>query len=727
MDKTELCECLVQWLQTFSLNAPHKTVEDLGDGVAMSEALCQIAPDYFSETWFGKIKQDAGENWRLRMSNLKKVLTGVLDFYSEVLGQQINDFTLPDVTSIAEHYDVEEMGRLLQLILGCAVNCDRKQEYIQNIMGMEEAVQHAVMNAIQELMNKEAPASPGVLPEVEKQLRDTVEELNEVRAAKEEIAQRCHELDMQVQQLMEENTLMKCEKDELSDKVNQVDGYEDTSFIETILSDASTPAGRRYIQLTHQVEQLQEETYRLESGRDEYRLKCEEMEKEILDLAGKNEELMALAAETQLLKDEMDILRQSAEKTSKYEQTIETYKKKLEDLADLRRTVKILEEKNTGYMQQTVELEEELRKANTLRSQLDMYKRQVQELHGKVSEETKRADKAEFELKRSTEKLDTVQKEKQRIVNERDTLKETNEELHCMQLQQGSLAGISDKVESPVGSPIPEVVPPEIKEKMIRLQHENKMLKLKAEGSDDERLAVSQAMLDDANARTNELETENRLANQRILELQGQLEDMQTEQEEVGSPAKDQDSVALRKKLEEHMEKLKDADSQLQKKKEYIDNLEPKVSSSAEKIQQLQEMLNKKDDDMKAMEERYKRYLEKAKSVIRTLDPKQNQSSTPEVQALKNQLTEKERLIDHLERDHEKAKLTREQEEKLIVSAWYNMGAQLHRKAVEGRLANGGPMQGGQSFLARQRQATSRRTTVSTTHPGHARSVNFVN
>ena len=49
----------------------------------------------------------------------------------QVLGQQINDFTLPDVTSIAENYDVEEMGRLLQLILGCAVNCDRKQGNLQ--------------------------------------------------------------------------------------------------------------------------------------------------------------------------------------------------------------------------------------------------------------------------------------------------------------------------------------------------------------------------------------------------------------------------------------------------------------------------------------------------------------------------------------------------------------------------------------------------------------------
>ena len=49
------------------------------------------------------------------------------------------------------------------------------------------------------------------------------------------------------------------------------------------------------------------------------------------------------------------------------------------------------------------------------------------------------------------------------------------------------------------------------------------------------------------------------------------------------------------------------------------------------------------------MEERYKKYIEKAKSVIKTLDPKQNPNAAPEMNALRNQLTEKDRLIENLE------------------------------------------------------------------------------
>lgn len=101
--------------------------------------------------------------------------------------------------------------------------------------------------------------------------------------------------------------------------------------------------------------------------------------------------------------------------------------------------------------------------------------------------------------------------------------------------------------------------------------------------------------------------------------------------------------------------------------------LSPAPVSSAQRVDELEDALKKKDEDMKQMEERYKKYLEKAKSVsvcsrlavtivtphahepmcplqvIRTLDPKQNQGSGPEVQALKNQLQEKERMLHSLE------------------------------------------------------------------------------
>lgn len=48
---------------------------------------------------------------------------------------------------------------------------------------------------------------------------------------------------------------------------------------------------------------------RLEASKDDYRIRCEELEKELLDVRSQNEELTALADEAQALKDEMDVLR----------------------------------------------------------------------------------------------------------------------------------------------------------------------------------------------------------------------------------------------------------------------------------------------------------------------------------------------------------------------------------------------------------------------------------
>ncbi|XP_030291326.1 protein Hook homolog 3 isoform X2 [Sparus aurata] len=725
LDRMELCESLLTWIQTFGVEAPCKTVEDLTSGIVMAQALQKIDIVYFNDAWISRIKPEVGDNWRLKISNLKKILKGILDYNQEILGQHINDFTLPDVNLIGEHSDAAELGRMLQLILGCAVNCEQKQEYIQTIMMMEESVQHVVMTAIQELMSKETPVTGGndSYVDLDRQYKKTVEELNDALATKEEISQRCRELDMQALHVQEERDRLRLELNELEERVAALQEEKSSLLAENqvlmerlnqsdSIEDINSPAGRRHLQLQTQLEQLQEETFRLEASKDDYRIRCEELEKELLDVKSQNEELTSLADEAQSLKDEMDVLRHSSDKVSKLEGTVEHYKKKLEDMGLLRRQNKLMEEKNTVLVQANVGLEEELRKANASKAQLETYKRQVVELQNRLSEESKKADKMEFEYKRVKEKVDSLQKEKDRMRTERDSLKETIEELHCVQAQEGQLTSGLFPLTSNDGSDslAAEITTPEIREHLIRLQHENKMLKLAQEGSDNEKIALLQSLLEDANRRKNELETENRLINQRLMEEQSQVEELQKSLQEQDSKA--DDSSILKKKYEEHMEKLRELNNELLKKNSFIDEMEPKYNASSQRVDELEEALKKKDEDMKQMEERYKKYLEKAKSVIRTLDPKQNQGSGPEVQALKNQLQEKERMLHSLEKEMDKTKGQRDYEEKLIVSAWYNMGMSLQKKAAEDRLANTGS---GQSFLARQRQATSTRRSF----PGH--------
>ncbi|KAL9950637.1 hypothetical protein ACROYT_G043164 [Oculina patagonica] len=712
MDDELMCESLMKWVSTFEgIKAPHKSVEELTDGVALSECLAEIAPDWFDDEWVSKIRHDTGDNRRLKVNNLKKLVKGIHDYYTEVLTMDITGFPMPDVNAIVESLDISELGRLLQLVLGCAVNCEDKQEYIQVIMSMEESVQHVVMMAIQELMTAKEGGLPGgdseMFKELEMQHKRTLEQLSSIAAEKEEISQRCHELDEQLSFIKEHENSLQMENDRLREKLSQQDTSNDRD-------DDISYSTQRLQQLQQQVEQLKEENFTLETSRDEFKIKYDQMERDVLLLNERNEQLQSLAEESQMLKDEMDVLRHSQEKVIKYESTIELYKKKLEELSDMRKQMKALEEKNVTYMKETMNLQEDLRKANSLKTQVDTYKKQVHHLQVQVSDFQRRADKAEFEAKKAKEKLSNLEGENERLKQERVKLKEENEELQLAQVAGSPMRQLSPGTPPGDEFDLGSSMSPEVKERILRLEHENKKLKEQMQGEQEEQNQLLQSLLNDANERKDQLEKENRELNQKLMEAESELDDVKNQKSADDMPEKD---TELGKKYTEHLDKLKVASDELQKKKAYIDSLEPKVSSSAEKVNELQELLNKKDQEMKVMEDRYKKYLEKAKSVIKTLDPKQNTGSQPEVQLLKNQVQEKDKIIEHLERDHEKMKITREREEKLIVSAWYEMGMQLHRKAAEERLSGN---TGGMSFLARQRQASSRRSTPNRTQQANA-------
>ncbi|XP_060888344.1 protein Hook homolog 1 [Labrus mixtus] len=697
-NKTGLTDSLIIWLQTFNTPAPCRTVEELTTGAGISQALHQIDPAWFTDGWLCRIKTDVEDNWRLKMNNLKKILQMVLDYYNEVLAQEISDFPLPDLVLVAEHSDPVELGRLLQLVLGCAVRCERKQEYIQIIMTLEESVQHVVMTAIQELMSKESVSSFAAerSGDLEQQLKKALDDLSELVAEKEALSQRCEELDIQVTVLQEERNSLLAENDVLTDRANQLDTFDDPS----------TASGRKHSQLQQQVEALQEENFRLEAAKDDYRIHCEELEKQLIEVQHRNDELTGLAEESRALKDELDVLRNCSDRVVMLEASVETYKRKLENLGDLKRQMKLLEENNMTYMQNTVSLEDELRKANAARAQFETYKRQVQELLRKMSEETRRADNLAFEMKKLEEKHETVMKEKERIIIERDSLKEINEELRCTQVQEHQLskAGML-----PSGSPshdnlAAELIPVEYREKFMCLQHENRMLRVQQEECEREKIATLQADLEEAHKSRSELDTEIRLSRERNSELQQQVEDLQRA---LQSQAAKPDDSNLKRKLDAHMVQLNEAQDEIMKKKELLEDLQPDNTQTSLKLDELMAALKKKDDDMRAMEERYKMYLEKARNVIRALDPKLN-PATAEIQALKNQLADRDKQILNLERQCEQARL-REYEEKLIVTAWYNKSLNFQKLAIESRLGgySSSMMTPGPSFLSQQRQVSN--------------------
>ncbi|XP_019657106.1 protein Hook homolog 2 isoform X1 [Ailuropoda melanoleuca] len=729
VDKAELCGSLLTWLQTFHVPSPCTSPQDLSSGLAIAYVLNQIDPSWFNEAWLQGISDDPGPNWRLKVGNLKTILQSLVEYSQDVLGHPVLEQHLPDVSLIGEFSDPEELGKLLQLVLGCAISCEKKQEHIQRIMTLEESVQHVVMEAIQELMTKDTPdsLSPETYGNFDNQSRRYYF-LSEEADEGDELRQRCLDLERQLVLVSEEKQSLAQENVALRERLGRPEA-----------EGAPGLTAKKLLLLQSQLEQLQEENFRcsqrgmgpagqgigwapvpssvpfsappprLETGREDERLHCAELEREVSELQQRNQALTSLAQEAQALKDEMDELRQSSERAGQLEATLSSCRRRLGELRELRRQVRQLEERNAGHAERTRQLEDELRRASSLRAQLEAQRLQVQELQGQRQEEAMKAEKWLFECRNLEEKYELVTKEKERLLAERDSLRDANEELRCAQLQPRGLTQADpslDPTSPAVENLAAEILPAELRETLLRLQRENKQL-CQQEAAYRERQEELQRHLEDANRARHGLETQLRLNQQQLSELRAQVEDLQKALQEQGGKTEDSISALLKRKLEEHLQKLHEADLELQRKREYIEELEPPADSgTARRIEELQHSLQKKDADLRAMEERYRRYVDRARTVIQTLEPKQRPSggAPPELHTLRTQLRERDVRIRHLEMDFEKSRSQREQEEKLLISAWYNMGMALQQRTGEERA----PAHA-QSFLAQQRLATNTR------------------
>ncbi|XP_015706118.1 protein Hook homolog 2 isoform X2 [Coturnix japonica] len=593
---SECCRPLLPW--------------DLTTGVTLAHVLHCIDPSWFNETWLGRIQSGAEDNWRLKASNLQKVLQSVLEYWQDVLGQALAERHIPDVVLAAQCADPEQLGKLVRLVLGCAVSCEMREEHIQRIMTLDEAVQHGVMMAIQELLDKEP---------LEAMMVETYESfdaqsrryyfLSEEPEDAVGPQQRCLELEQQVAALLEEKGSLAEENKLLREEKAQLE------------ADAAGAASKKLQLLQAQVEELQEENYRLESGKEELRARCSRLEQEARGLQARAEELSSLAGEARVLRDEMDALRASSARAGRLEAAVAAYRGRAAAAGALRRWVRALEERHDGQLRRADQLQLQLGRAQAGRAQLEAARRQVEELSGQRAAAALQAERWQRECRSLQERFEALSQERERLLEERDALREANEELRCAQVQQSCLQladAVLDGSAAPAGNLAAEILPAELRETVMRLQQEN------------QRLQAQEAAL--------------RVQRDR---LQRQLHDI------------------------DRLEAVRAAGLQRDPNKEVTQ--EPKPPHTA-----------------------------------------------PILRALRNQLQEKDAQIRHLENDYERSRAQQEREERLLVTAWYNMGLALQQQTLEEGALRTPHGSGPRSFLAQQRLASAARHA----RPPHGRPPN---
>ncbi|NXJ07248.1 HOOK1 protein, partial [Odontophorus gujanensis] len=89
--------------------------------------------------------------------------------------------------------------------------------------------------------------------------------------------------------LQDEKNSLVSENEILNDRLEQLD---DT------LGDPSIVVAKKYSHAQLQLEKLQEENFRLEAAKDDYRAHCEDLEKQLVELQHRNNELTSLAEES---------------------------------------------------------------------------------------------------------------------------------------------------------------------------------------------------------------------------------------------------------------------------------------------------------------------------------------------------------------------------------------------------------------------------------------------
>ncbi|KAJ2365350.1 hypothetical protein IW150_006235, partial [Coemansia sp. RSA 2607] len=394
-----------------ALSKPVAQLSDLTDGIALFEICAEI-----DKKWFKSIRSaDIGDNWVLKMNNLKKLYKLVTQYYEEVLGYPASNLAEPNLSAIAKNEDPEELLKLCHLILTLAVQCERNQVYIGKIMSLAEDDQRSLMVSIESVLAQLGSSEPdadtdsqdvdmmdvhhrGIDGGADDPVTRLQAELIRSYAEKDELERSAHDLSIEnreVQSKYEEllllNEELKTRMDDLEKSMARAD-----------------KSGRSDFLLRTEIENLKHDLAKAD-------MRCQDAERVNREQAAGLTEMtrrLADAAEAQdevvRLRDQLQEYRHAAERLAKSEHVIEKYKKKLEESTDLRRQVRALEEQLAVAHDRARQAEDEYRRIAQRRPAVDNVRDEYAQL------EARHADAA-AELNQALDRLRTSEQERDRL------------------------------------------------------------------------------------------------------------------------------------------------------------------------------------------------------------------------------------------------------------------------------------------------------------------------
>ncbi|XP_041353536.1 girdin-like isoform X2 [Gigantopelta aegis] len=499
---------LVVWVNTFHVgDVKPLTYKDLYDGVFLNDVMQQIDP---VRPAYQAVNRVVDDDVTVRLFNWDLLVKNIKTYYLEVL-QQLLIAKLPNIHIIAndpnKDTSFEEIRTVLLLILGCAVQCERKQEFIENIKQLEIDVQHAIVDHIREVTESGDYIIPNEAP-------NQPEEYTKTFSLLSQLVQERNDLTELVIELTQERDFYQ----------SQAEGA-----AAPIIPSISPEKHRLAVELAeHKAklrrvrQELEEKIEHLSDTQDE----LDDVKNQLVKLKNENQQLLQDSRVTRSLKDEIDILKEKASKVDTYEKEIIKYKEKLNELEFYKARMEELREEN-GILEETKAiLEDQLDSSHKRVETVIELENELRHFREEIELLTSERDDAREKIQLLVDENLRLEFDKKSSMNESASLEQ---ELGAARLNSLGLGGsLSDQLNETSNA------------RLLRLQLENQQLQQKLKESAENAMIHNTAVnleLEKENQRLSKkvekLQETNSTTSQKCLELEQNVQELMKEKEKI--------------------------------------------------------------------------------------------------------------------------------------------------------------------------------------------------
>lgn len=497
----------------------------------------------------------------MKSSNLRKLVRNLEWYYHEDLKKDANFAEITaELGTIARTGDPAAIAGLVELVAAAAVTCELKGEFVGRIMGMSQDGQVQMKGIIESSLQR-LEEYDGNEEEV-----DDTEMVFGAGAAGDDKGD-----DEEDAVLFDVNHLKSGEIDMEELETQLMETRRELAHQKSQANEIREDADKAQAKLRALVEDLQD---RLARRQDELITAEEELRSATTELDEAKNKIHDLEEQKAQLEDELDVVTAKATQLHKAEATVLAYKRKLEGVGVMNQQMTDLEDQAAGYLRQIMDLEAEVKKTQSLQKQVDALQAKLVNLEQERSEKADTLQNTATEIAELKSLLSSAEKAKKMYESE---LKELRAQQAVEQEEVPAVQGFDSQATQ---------LSAEQKEKMVRLEYENKKLKDELEALKKTEPAVAAAATAAAPVATGDaaaLQAE-------IASLKDQLAKKEAENKKIGS---DKDKLeaytkrTLAKFQDKYLVALQECKAKLKEKQDKIEVLESR--SATEKTAQKRE------------------------------------------------------------------------------------------------------------------------------------------